>query len=123
VLVAGGVTAAGVTVLVTGVVPVTGVAVLVAGGVTATGFAKLVAGGVATLIVGIVILSVVACAGRLTKAQGIRHKLEIIKFLRDLLRVLSISNRVLLGGKNNFVVLEINTSTADILDCIQHTPI
>jgi hypothetical protein len=114
-LIAGAGVVASVAVLVVGVVAAAGIAVLVTGGVAAA--------GVATLLAGIAIFSVAACAGRVINAQGIRHKVEKIRFLRDVLRILSISNNVSLGGKNNFVVLEINTSTADILDCIQHTPI
>jgi hypothetical protein len=122
-LLAGATAAAGVAALLAVVATAAGVAALLAGATTAAGVAALLAvvataAGIATLLVGAAIFSVVACTGKLTNA----HKVGIIKFFRDELGILYLSNTSSLGEKNNFVVLEINTSTADIL-CIQHTPI
>jgi hypothetical protein len=111
----------GATALLAGVMVVAGAGAMIVGVATVAVGATVWVAGVATLVDGTT-KSSAACAGKLTTAQGIRHKVEIIRFLRGLLRILCLSNKKSLGKKNNFVVLEIITSTADILSCIQHTP-
>lgn len=113
--------AAGVAELLAGVTAVLGAAVFVAGGVPTAGVAALVAGATtADALFAGADTSSAACAGN---AQGMRHKVEIISFLKGAPLILCLSDKKAWDEKNNFVVLEINTSTADILNCIQHTPI